>query len=479
MKNEKHSYQTIYKTLPALLILFTFYTALMPEIYAAVSAGNPPALKTKSQAVQDDFDKKLREGRDLIDKQEWAQAAGKFREAVEKSPDHKSADAALYWLAFCHKKQRQFKEADAALDRLLEKFPASSWAGDARVMKTEIAAPLNRLYLTNVGTMIAPNEGSAKLPPAPSVYNARQVQGLYESLTLGESNAGSAPLGREDEIKIAAFQSLLAADPKRAIDALGEILKSASKASETLKIASLRVLRGSHRLGTETIGSQTTGFVTNSIGKNSIGKEFVPHLRETLVGSFPNETNPKIRKEIIYALASLADGGSTDYLKRLYTDAGNDRETKKAIINSFAASNGYSYSFSITGSAANGSAYAYNSDAARTRKTEREFLLEIVRAEKDAELRGLAFASLLRFPNWAADTGAIETLASLFDAETEETFKVSIIRAFSGVKQARAVQKLLDIARGDKSDKLRLEAIYALRNSKDPEVLKFLENLIK
>ena len=475
MKNEKHSYQSIYKTLPALLILFTIYTALMPEIRAAASsAKNSFIIKIESAAVQDDFDKKFREGRDLIDKQEWAQAAGKFREAVEKSPDHKSADAALYWLAFCHKKQKQFKETDAALDRLLEKFPASSWAGDARVMKTEIAAPLGRLYLSNVSTMIAPNEGSAKLPPAPSVYNARQVQGLYESLTLGETSAGSAPLGREDEIKIAAFQTLLAADPKRAIDALGEILKPASKASETWKIASVRVLRGSHRSRTGTTGSQTIGFVTNSIGK-----EFVPLLRETLVSGFQNETNPKIRKEIIYALASLPDGGSTDYLKRLYADAGNDRETKKAIINSFAASNVYSYSFSVSGSSANNNAYSYNSDHARTRKTEREFLLEIVRAEKDAELRGLAFASLLRFPNWAADADAIETLARLYDSEADETFKVSIIRAFSGVKQARAVQKLLDIARSDKSDKLRLEAIYALRNSKDPEVLKFLENLIK
>jgi tetratricopeptide (TPR) repeat protein len=447
----------------------------MPEIRAAASTKNSFIIKIEAAAVQDDFDKKFREGRDLIDKQEWAQAAEKFREAVEKSPDHKSADAALYWLAFCQKKQKQFKETDAALDRLLEKFPASSWAGDARVMKTEIAATLNRLYLSNVGTLIVPNEGSAKLPPAPSVYNARQAQSLYESLTLGETNTGGAPLGREDEIKIAAFQSLLAADPKRAIDALGEILKPASKASETLKIASLRVLRGSHRSRTETIGSQAIGFVTNSIGK-----EFVPLLRETLVGNFQNETNPKIRKEIIYALANLADGGSIDYLKRLYADAGNDRETKKAIINSFVASNGYSYSYSVTGSsAANNNAYSYNSDNGQTRKTEREFLLEIVRAEKDAELRGLAFANLQRFPNWAADAGAIETMARLYEDEADETFKVSIIRAFSGVRQARAVQKLLDIARRDKSDKLRLEAIYALRNSKDPEVLKFLENLIK
>jgi TolA-binding protein len=80
----------------------------------------------------------------LIDREEWARAAQKFREAVEKYPDGKSTDAALYWLAFCHKKQNQLKEADAALDRLMEKFPGSSWAADARVMKFEIALPRAR-----------------------------------------------------------------------------------------------------------------------------------------------------------------------------------------------------------------------------------------------------------------------------------------------------------------------------------------------
>ena len=53
-----------------------------------------------------------------------------------------------------------------------------------------------------------------------------------------------------------------------------------------------------------------------------------------------------------------------------------------------------------------------------------------------------------------------------------------MVRAFAESKQKAATAKLLDIAKNDRSDKLRIEAIYSLRTSKDPEVLKFLENLI-
>jgi TolA-binding protein len=82
----------------------------MPETAFAFVV-NSPASKIET-SNQDDFDKKFREGRDLIDKEEWARASEKFREVIEKYPDGKSTDAALYWLAFCHKKQFRLKEAE-------------------------------------------------------------------------------------------------------------------------------------------------------------------------------------------------------------------------------------------------------------------------------------------------------------------------------------------------------------------------------
>jgi hypothetical protein len=462
MKNVKHLFKSIYKTVPALLILITIYIALSPETAFAFTVNSPAAeIETINQ---DDFDKKFREGRDLIDKEEWTRAADKFREVIEKYPNNKSADAAFYWLAFCHKKQKQFKEANAALNSLLEKFPASSWANDARVMKLEIGQPLGLFSSANAlqaqralteiysAAPVSPLKGSAAV--APQIY----LEGLANSGVY----TTAAPLDRADEIRIAAFQSLLAADTKRAIETMGEILKPDSKASESLKQEVLRVLRSPRSSSVHTTLYAASG--------SCIGKEFAPLLRETLIKSFQNETNLKIRKAIIYALAHSADEGSIDHLKKLYA-AENDREIKKAVINSFAGSSNVFYRFNSNSASASASA--------PKRKIESDFLFELVRAEPDAELRRLAFSSLQRFPGWAASEQAIETMARLYDAETDEAFKISLIRALANAKQNQATRKLLDIAKNDRSDKLKLEAIYSLRTSKNPEVLKFLEDLIK
>ncbi|MDQ3324095.1 MAG: hypothetical protein M3525_16900, partial [Acidobacteriota bacterium] len=62
MKNGMHLYKSIHKILPASLILFIFYTAVMPETAFAFAANLP---ESEIETInQDDFDKKFREGRD-------------------------------------------------------------------------------------------------------------------------------------------------------------------------------------------------------------------------------------------------------------------------------------------------------------------------------------------------------------------------------------------------------------------------------
>lgn len=468
MKNKRRPSKSIYKTLPALLILFAIYTIFLPR---NAPAQNPPAPKIEATKQAEFFGANFREGRNLIDKQEWARAADKFRAALEKYPDHKSADAALYWLAFCYKKQKQFKEADAALDRLLQNFPASTWAGDARVMKMEISAPLAKLSTSGtdkINSTLAQEQFSADLE-ASVTKGARNDSIKKKPLADITDERDRLSLDRADEIKIAAFQSLLTADPKRAIDLMGEILKPDSKASETLQREILRVWRNPRLFASQTLTSN----ITKSIGG---GKELAALLRETLVKCFQNAANPKIRQEIIYTLAGLADSQTVDYLKKLYA-AENDREIKKAIINALSNPANMFYSYYSGGS----QKQKAELDRAREqpRKIELDVLLEIIRAEKDIELRRLAFSSLSRFQNWSASEQAVDVMTNLYDAESDEKFKLTIIRALVESKQRRAARKLLDIAKNDKSDKLRLEAIYSLRTSSDPEVLKFLEDLIK
>ena len=56
---------------------------------------------------------------------------------------------------------------------------------------------------------------------------------------------------------------------------------------------------------------------------------------------------------------------------------------------------------------------------------------------------------------------------------------MGLLRAFGDSKQKVAVRKLMTIARNDPSVELRKAAVRYLGESKDPEALKFLEDLLK
>lgn len=385
------------------------------------------------------FNRIFREGRELIDKEEWEKAATKFREIACDCPENKYVDAALYWLAFCYKKQKMFVEMEATIDRLLKNYPNSSWADDARVMKYE-----GRLTIA-------------------STNSPRAVVGVGATNNSGDSTAATIlttssqiPLEREDEIKLAAFQSLYFAEPQRAIAVLGDILKSDSKVSESLKREIIRTLRMPRFAVT---GANIS---TYEISPTKTPNQFLPQLRETLVKGYQTESNVKVRAEIIYALASINDDQSMSYVIQLYSSEEN-KELKKAIINSLGGSYFYISRTNLTASG----------------KANFDKLAEIIRIEKDSELRRLALSNLQRFAGWSNKEGVVETLSQIYDSENDENFKISIIQSLALSKQNQAVMKLLDIAKKDKSDKLRLEAIRALRTSNNPEVIKFLEDLIK
>lgn len=471
MKNERIFGPSTYKTVLALLILLAIYTTVGPVIIRAQEA----AAKIEAAKKEDPFGVRFREGRILIDKGLWARAAEEFSEALEKYPDHDSADAALYWLAYCYKKQKKYEKAYAALNRLIKKYPKSSWASDAQVMKMGMPSERELRFQPDkvINDSNPPESGQISSDLQEKIIignlnNSQQNMMITEILQSTER----LPLSRADEIKIAAFQSLLNAEPKRAIETMSEVLKSDSKASENLKISILRIWRSPHLFLSKTL----TERIAKSVGE----KEFASLLRETLIKSLQSEPNPEIRQELIRTLGSIGDEQTTGHLKRLYLEE-QDREIKKAII---MALGNPENSLNINRFFGPGEYDALPNHFLeipfeQVPKYKLDALLEIIRGEKDNELRSLAFLNLQRFPGWSESAQGMVAIKSLYDSETDEEFKITIIRSLADSKQAAAARKLLDIAKNDKSDKLRLEAIHALRNSQDPEVIKFLQDLIK
>ena len=56
---------------------------------------------------------------------------------------------------------------------------------------------------------------------------------------------------------------------------------------------------------------------------------------------------------------------------------------------------------------------------------------------------------------------------------------MALLRAFGDSQQKSAVRKLMTIARNDPSIEMRKMAVHYLGDSKDPEAMKFLEDLLK
>jgi HEAT repeat protein len=74
---------------------------------------------------------------------------------------------------------------------------------------------------------------------------------------------------------------------------------------------------------------------------------------------------------------------------------------------------------------------------------------------------------------------AASILVQLYDTEKDDSLKMRIIYAMVNTGSKQAVNKLMAIARSDASVERKKSAIAALGRSRDPEVLLFLEELIK
>ena len=128
-----------------------------------------------------------------LDDGEWRLASELFDQVVESK--EADTDGALYWSAYALHKQGRDNEASRRLSRLTSRFPQSAWIDDAQALGVEI--------------------------------DGRDPQEISD-----------------EELKVYALNSLMSADPERAVPVLEEFLAGSS--SEKLKQQALFVLSQSN-----------------------------------------------------------------------------------------------------------------------------------------------------------------------------------------------------------------------------------------
>lgn len=452
------------------------------------SGGNTPAAKV------------FREGRDFIERENWQQAAEKFRSFVSDFPKDRDVDAALYWYAYALQKQGKKDEAAAALLRLIKEFPSSSWRREAETML----------------------------------------------VVLGRGDAVQQALDRSNcEIKILALQSLFQANEERAISFVSDVLKSTSTDCPGLKTAAVSLLgsQGGPRavpLLLEIARSQADLKIRLTAIKR-LGEQNGDTVADDLARLYDADRTKEVRAQILRALAEMDNARAETKLIEL-ARAGDDVSLRQVAIRYLGEKNGSASLDELIriwdadrtpeiraqilralSERDDPRAHAKLLEIARTgetpdlriaairrlgeRTTSLDDLLQLYSSETNVGIKqGLirayseindprALAKLYEIARNADtldlrvtairrlgernDDQTVEQLVGMYDAEPNVEVKAILIRSFGESNNKSAVRKLMTIARGDQSVDLRKLAVRQLGESKDPEALKFLEDLLR
>lgn len=390
--------------------------------------------------------KTFREGRDLIEAQEWAKAAEKFNGFIVRYPKEREVDAALFWLAYALKQQRDYPQANQKLELLMKEFPRSSWSDEARVLRAEMAAQLGNRQL------------------------------LQDALARDN-----------EEIKIVALQSLFRADPERALAFAAGMLKPDSTSSRRMKEAAISLLGGSRNqqampllldiarsqpdmrlrqiaiwriaeLGGESALDELTKIYQST--QDLKVKQALLHAYAQMRGPRPQNAilavlrnsaeNVELRRMAIQMLGRREGGANVDELLKLY-DAEQNVELKRQLLLTLAESGG--------------------GDA----RVQSKLLAVAQNNDEPIQLRMTA----MRRIGEKDSPQAVEMFIKFYDAQTDLVAKRYALQVLGESKQKPALRKLMEVARTDSSVEMRKQAVRLLGESKDPEALKFVEDLLK
>jgi len=364
-----------------------------------------------------DYDKGTR----ALDAARWDDARQIF-ESIANGKGSR-ADGALYWKAYAENRLGRRQEALATLASLRQLYPSSDWLNDAQALTVEI-----------------------------------QQQGGKPADPDAEAN---------DEMKFLALVGLGNADPERAVPILERLLKSPSS-SPRLKDKALFVLTQNKS----------------------------PQAQQLLVSMAKSGSNPDIQLRALRYMVMAGNKNVAPDIAAIYSSSHNQAIKKQAISSLMMAKAGdelYNIARTEQDPALRNEAIRnlgmlhqsdkltqlYQSGVAKKEIVESMFmlgeptrLLEILRSEKDPELRGAAIRSL----GMMRSTQALEGLVALYSSEQDMAVKKKIVEAIWMQQNAKA---LVEVARKEPNAEMKRDIVQKLTMMKSKDATEYLMELLK
>jgi HEAT repeat protein len=411
----------------------------------------------------------FKSGRDLLSSEQWSQAQQVFGQYVAQYPKEKDVDAALYWKAYAEYKLKRLEQARATLDQLLNDYQDSTWKDDARTLMAQLPG------------------GYAQVEQAKEKEKEKgRGFGAGYSVGVGKGRGGVDPTSDDDpcEFKIVVLQALIESDPQRGLAVATDWLKTGSTQTVRCKSAALGLLaRRGGKAATPTIldfAQHETDLKLRARAISVLGTTNDDSVIDTLRDFAMNAQQPEISEAAFYALREHTGPRAVTVLTEIAM-SNQPIALRRAAISSIASRPGepaVDALFKIYDGDQNVDIRKSVIMGFANRRSERAAtkLLEIARGSENIELRKAAIGAMAR----RGGPQAIEPLLSLYDSEKNEEVKDQILNSVGYSNDQRVVHKLIEIARNPKEPiERRKRAISSLSRSKDPEVLKLLEDLLK
>ena len=381
------------------------------------------------------------QGRALLSEEKWAQAAAALERYRAEFPSDKNLDAATYWLAYAYEKQNKFREAEGALQSLLSRYPSSTWADDAKVLSARLKAK------TGVAVNVDENDPNDEL-------RIIALRTLCENDRMGCSARVNEVLrsSKSARVKEAAIILLGRYGGTEAVPAL--ISLSRTEADEKLRMRAISALGATNdERALDVLREIATGAAYADVSPadsaiHALAAHDNPRAVAILGEIATRAQNLKARTHAIELLSRRRGDNAVDELLRLY-DAVPEVQVKKYVVAGL-------------GNRKDPRAHAK--------------LVEVARSASDVQLRRQAVHSI---PNRGEEQD-LEVLLSLYDAERDNDLKNHLLGAIGRYQNQRAYQKLQQVVRNpaETLDR-RKAAISHLSRSKDPQVMKFLEDMLR
>jgi ribosomal protein L10 len=374
-----------------------------------------------AQESREDSD--YRSGRKALDNAQWDQAIAAFDASAARKGS--AADAALYWKAYALNRAGRRDQALATIDALRQAYSSSRWLNDAKALEVEMRG----------------NSGAPVSPGAES----------------------------DEELKLVAINSLMQADPNRALPILEKLLTG--NYSPKIKDRAIFVLTQS--------SSPEARKVLSNIAKGGsnpelqfkairyIGMMGNEDARNELASIYSSSGDKRIKHEVLKAF--MLSGSRTFLLNAARSE--KDLELRRDAIHQLALTGGQDELWQL-----------YQSEPTVEGKEEilksmflagnSSKLAEIARSDKDPRLRMAAIKSM----GLMGSNGHGDVLVSIYKSDQDRGVKDAVLNALFLQQNAKA---LIDLARGEKNPEMKKEIVGKLSLVHSKETTDYMLEILK